>query len=229
MSALPLPAEIKVHPLGRGTRFELPPRPVGAARWVGLAPILFGLLFAGGAVAWMILTGVFSSRGKNGGVAGALFSLFGIPFILAGIAIIRTGCLIIAGRTEIETRDGRLSVCERAGPFRKRTTLPLVQVRRFAVNARAVILVEDGQLKLGEQTLFGTKTFRWPRQELDTVQVGPSGMSVNDVPVLELQILPREGEKAGFSSGRDVEELRWMATQLRQALRLGTDDVTPGP
>ena len=121
MSALPLPAEIKEHPLGRGTRYELPPRPVGAARWVGLAPVLFGLLFAGGALAWMIMAGAISSRGKSNGVTSALFSLFGIPFALAGIAIIRTGCLIIAGRIEIATSDGQLSVCERAGPFRKRT------------------------------------------------------------------------------------------------------------
>jgi hypothetical protein len=37
---------------------------------------------------------------------------------------------------------------------------------------------------------------------------------------MELQIHPVGGKKAGFLSGRDNEELRWVATRLRRALKV---------
>jgi hypothetical protein len=45
-------------------------------------------------------------------------------------------------------------------------------------------------------------------------------MAVNDVPIIELQIHPVSGKKAGFFAGRDEQELLWMATELRRALQL---------
>ena len=45
-------------------------------------------------------------------------------------------------------------------------------------------------------------------------------MEVNDRPVIELQIHPRQGKKAGLLGGRDEAELRWLATRLRQALQV---------
>jgi hypothetical protein len=45
-------------------------------------------------------------------------------------------------------------------------------------------------------------------------------MEVNNRPVIELQIHPAVGKKAGFLAGRDEAELRWMAAQLRRALNV---------
>jgi hypothetical protein len=42
---------------------------------------------------------------------------------------------------------------------------------------------------------------------------------MNDEPVLELQIYSANGKKEGMLAGRDDEELRWMASRLRRALR----------
>jgi hypothetical protein len=44
-------------------------------------------------------------------------------------------------------------------------------------------------------------------------------MEVNDVPVLQMQIVSHNGQSYGLLTGRDVAELEWMATLLRQAVR----------
>lgn len=85
---------------------------------------------------------------------------------------------------------------------------------------RAVIAVAAGHLIITQSSLFGIKTREWPREQLAAVRAGPSGMAINDVPVIELQVLPRDGRKFGLLSGRDTAELEWLATVLRRALNL---------
>jgi hypothetical protein len=85
---------------------------------------------------------------------------------------------------------------------------------------RAVLAVAGDQLVVERTGLFGTKHHAWQREEISDVRAGPSGMTVNDEPVLELQIHPRQGKKVGLLAGRDAEELRWLATTLRRALGL---------
>jgi hypothetical protein len=48
--------------------------------------------------------------------------------------------------------------------------------------------------------------------------LGRSGMEVNDKPVMELQIVCKDGKKVGFLSQRNEGELLWIAAVLRQAL-----------
>lgn len=74
--------------------------------------------------------------------------------------------------------------------------------------------------------LFGEKKQVWEPGTLSAVQVGPSGMEVNDRPVLELQFIPRQGDKFGILSARDEAELEWLATRLTHALSL--TPVRPG-
>ena len=45
-------------------------------------------------------------------------------------------------------------------------------------------------------------------------------MEVNDLPILELQVHPAVGNKVGCFAGRDAQELLWMATELRRALKV---------
>ncbi|MEW6304422.1 MAG: hypothetical protein AB1705_13175 [Verrucomicrobiota bacterium] len=85
---------------------------------------------------------------------------------------------------------------------------------------RALLLANPRELRVAQKTLFGTKQFTWPREQLARVELGPSGMTVNNVPVNELQIHTTDGAKKGFFSERDDEELRWIATTLRDALQL---------
>jgi hypothetical protein len=66
--------------------------------------------------------------------------------------------------------------------------------------------------------LFGTRQRQWPVTEIRRVCAGPSGMEVNDKPILELQIFGESSAKFGLLCGRSDEELRWMASELRVVL-----------
>lgn len=83
---------------------------------------------------------------------------------------------------------------------------------------QAAIAVTGGQLKLLQLSLFGTKRKEWLLEELATARKGKSGMEVNDVPVMQLHIVPRDGKPYGLLTGRDEAELEWIATLLRQAI-----------
>jgi hypothetical protein len=83
----------------------------------------------------------------------------------------------------------------------------------------AVITVEGGRLLVEVRGLFGGTRREWDAGELLAVRAD-SGFEVNDRPVLELQVHPAEGKRWGMLAGRDDDELRWMATRLREALGL---------
>lgn len=88
---------------------------------------------------------------------------------------------------------------------------------------RAVLAVVGDRLMLLQTGPFGTKRREWRRTQLADVLTGPSGMSVNGVPVMELQVLPRGEGKVGLLGGREESELRWLATVLRKALKIPAD------
>jgi hypothetical protein len=105
---------------------------------------------------------------------------------------------------------------------------------------RALLRLDGAGLRVAQAGLFGAKRWEWPRAEIVEIRAGPSGMEVNEQPVLELQVHPRGGKKVGLLAGRDKAELQWMATHLRRALGLsqptsgvpgesaGEDAVAPG-
>jgi hypothetical protein len=84
----------------------------------------------------------------------------------------------------------------------------------------ATLEVGGGQLRIETKSLFGTKQWEWNREDLTAIRVDASSMEVNHRPVIQLQIHPRAGKKVGLLSGRDEDELRWMATRLRRALNV---------
>jgi hypothetical protein len=90
---------------------------------------------------------------------------------------------------------------------------------------RAMILVSPAELKVVRQGPFGTKKRAWSRGEIARIEVGPSGMTVNNRPVKELQVHDVNGSKSGFFTERDDEELRWLATTMRATLQLPPENV----
>jgi hypothetical protein len=83
---------------------------------------------------------------------------------------------------------------------------------------RAAIAVTGGTLMVIQTGLFGSKQRDWPQGEVEAVRAGPSGMTVNDQPVLELQIFDGGASKLGLLAGRSDRELEWLAATLREAL-----------
>jgi hypothetical protein len=85
---------------------------------------------------------------------------------------------------------------------------------------RAAIAVADGRCLVIQAGLFGEKKQVWEAGELTAVQVGYSGIEVNERPLMQLQFIPRAGKKFGVLSGRDQAELEWLATHLTNNLGL---------
>jgi hypothetical protein len=67
------------------------------------------------------------------------------------------------------------------------------------------------------KSMLGKRWIQYQLDQLDAIQVGASGIEINDVPVNELQLFPRQGKKLGLLSQRDDDELHWLAAQLRAA------------
>ena len=85
---------------------------------------------------------------------------------------------------------------------------------------KAALAVTGGTLMVIQSGPFGTKQRDWPAGQVSSICAGPSGMEVNDVPVLELQIFDASGQKFGLLAGRGDNELKWLASELRAALGL---------
>jgi hypothetical protein len=83
---------------------------------------------------------------------------------------------------------------------------------------RAVLTVESGGLRVDQHGLFGANSREWQRGQISAVRVDRSGMEVNHVPLMQLQIHPVGGKKFGLLTGRPEDELRWIASELRRAL-----------
>ena len=82
----------------------------------------------------------------------------------------------------------------------------------------ATLTAGGGQLRVETKSLFGAKQREWSRAEISAIRADASSIEVNHRIVLELQIHPVMGKKVGLLTGRDENELRWMATRLRRAL-----------
>jgi hypothetical protein len=83
----------------------------------------------------------------------------------------------------------------------------------------AALAVAGGTLMVMQTGLFGKKQREWLLGDIASIETGPTGVRVNGVPVLELQIRDRSGQKMGMLAGRRVDELEWLAEELRQAVR----------
>jgi hypothetical protein len=88
----------------------------------------------------------------------------------------------------------------------------------------SVIAVVGDSVMVMQTGLRRAKRREWPRSDVKTARVGPSGTEINDEPVLELQLHGADKKLFGMLGGRDVQELTWMATLLRQALKSTAPD-----
>ncbi len=123
-----LPPEIEVREEHDGIRFLLPPRRLGPLRFFGCLPMGFGLVFSGFAVFW--IAGAARSPG------GLAFALFGVPFVIAGLVPFAFGVFILAGRSEIALRGGRIVAIDRAGPFWWSRSRHAERLVRFRVGSK---------------------------------------------------------------------------------------------
>jgi hypothetical protein len=98
--------------------------------------------------------------------------------------------------------------------------------------ARVVLAVVGDDLEMLETSPIHSRRRSWNRTELANIVPGDNGWvsgggedDSNMTPVAQLHIVPKVEKKVGLLTGRDFREIAWMATVLRQALRL-PDSVT---
>lgn len=94
---------------------------------------------------------------------------------------------------------------------------------------RGLIDATAGELVITRQSVGKPKVDGWTADEIDRVVVGPSGTTINDKPVLELQVHLAAGGKRGFFPERRGDELRWLAAEIAHALGKGPRDVHASP
>jgi hypothetical protein len=87
---------------------------------------------------------------------------------------------------------------------------------------RTVLDIVGGTLLVTRSGLRRVRSWEWPAADLRRVHVGPSGMEVNDEPVLALVIEPRDDRKTILLAERSERELRWIAWEVGSALGLHT-------
>jgi hypothetical protein len=90
---------------------------------------------------------------------------------------------------------------------------------------RAVLAVVGDALLVLQTGMFGGKRREWARAQVRQIVVGPSGLTVNETPVLELQVHDGDGRHFGLLAGRDEAELKWIASLLRRWLRVWPQEV----
>lgn len=83
---------------------------------------------------------------------------------------------------------------------------------------KAMIAFDGDRFKLVHKNLFRERREDWGLEEIDRFQIGPSGMEVNDVPVMCMFIHFTDGTKEKFFSSRTNEEIHWMADVFNRKL-----------
>jgi hypothetical protein len=83
------------------------------------------------------------------------------------------------------------------------------------------IQASRSQLEVCLKSPLRSRQWTWSSSELALVTIGDSGTKVNEKMLLQLQVRTLAGKKQGFLTGRDPEELKWLAWTLNQALGLG--------
>lgn len=81
---------------------------------------------------------------------------------------------------------------------------------------RALVVFAHGKIGVRRFGPFQKmKEFQISAGELSDIRVGPSGMEINDRPVMELQLIRKRGKKYGCLSQLREDELAWIADRLR--------------
>lgn len=127
-----LPREIQTQRGPEKSRFDLPPRSIGALRFIGLVPMLFAIGFV-----WMPGKQLLRSLAEiiAGGGAGFewFFVVFLSVFVIAGMMPFGLGLIILIGRMRIIVGRDWMVMTELAGPIRWSRKVKLDQVERLEI------------------------------------------------------------------------------------------------
>lgn len=127
-----LPPEIHTENSPDYSRFDLPVRPIGPIRFLGLVPMLFAVGFAWMPASQMLrmLREVLSEKGSG---FEWIFIGFLSLFVFAALMPFGFGLLLLAGRTRITLKKDRMILTELAGPVRWSRKVKYEQIERLEI------------------------------------------------------------------------------------------------
>lgn len=127
-----LPREIQTEHGPEEARFDLPMRPIGALRFIGLVPMVFAIGFVWMPGQQMLRSLAEIIAGSSSGI-NWFFVVFLSVFVIAGMLPFCIGLFILAGRTHVTVGKDRLVVTELAGPVRWSRKVKFDQVERLEI------------------------------------------------------------------------------------------------
>ena len=129
-----LPREIQVERWPERSTYDLPQRPIGKLRYLGLLLIGFAVLFASvpGGFAGRTLRRVFEGGADPG---EWIFGVFTLVFIAAALMPFGMGMFVLCGRTRLVVTRERLKVTEIAFIFRWSRRVKLADIEGLQVAA----------------------------------------------------------------------------------------------
>jgi len=150
------------------------------------------------------------------GLRRGSFGLFFFALVWCGFMVVFTTVVVSSGSKM--NGSTRVAILAMLGFWA--IGLGLLAIAINLSRRTATLTAEGGRLCVDTKGLFGAKQREWSRGDIGAIRADASNVEVNHRPVLELQIHPVTGKKVGLLAGRDENELRWMATRLRQVLNV---------
>lgn len=96
---------------------------------------------------------------------------------------------------------------------------------------RWLLRANPGELRVALKSALRRRAWQWPATDIESISAGDSGTRVNGRVLFQLQIKLHGGGRAtGLLTGRNADELAWIATTLRRALgrgQAGADEAPP--
>lgn len=83
---------------------------------------------------------------------------------------------------------------------------------------KTVLIVSQGELLFSQVSPIRNSEQRWSTGVITNIACGESGTVVNDVPLMQLKITTSDNDTRSILTGRDPEELHWLAQELKRAI-----------
>jgi len=157
---------------------------------------------------------------RPGGWRGPSVAMLGIGlvFTIAGTALAALWVFGVVGRPGRSEGPPPAVLVAFAGVSLLVGTACCMQARTMA-RRRATLILTPGELKVHVRGGWRSREYCWPRNEVTSVEVGPSQLEVNRRPVPELKVVLASGERRGLLMGMPDATLSWLAARLRRELR----------
>jgi hypothetical protein len=144
------------------------------------------------------------------GVRGAPLVLLLLGALFVGISILVGGGIMAGGGGGFAVIPGLFTLVGGA----------IVAAGLYQATVRTEIAVAGGRMLITSSSWFGQKSREWSREDVSRLYAGASSTSVNDQPLMELRVESRESAAFNCLTGREDQELAWIATVLRRELEL---------